>query len=99
MNTQKPDLALEIQNLSVEYRTGGSVVKALNSLDLSIKRGTALGLVGETGAGKTTTGLAVLRLVPNPPALLPGAPSACTARTCWRRRKSRCALSGARRSP
>ena len=72
MNTQKPDLALEIQNLSVEYRTGGSVVKALNSLDLSIKRGTALGLVGETGAGKTTTGLAVLRLVPDPPGVITG---------------------------
>ena len=56
MNRQKPDMALEIQDLSVEYRTSDGVVKALNSLDLSIKRGTALGLVGETGAGKTTAG-------------------------------------------
>lgn len=66
MNTQKQDMALEIENLSVEYRTGGGIVKALNSLELSIKRGTALGLVGETGAGKTTAGLAILRLIPHP---------------------------------
>ena len=66
MNTQKQDMALEIEDLSVEYRTGGGIVRALNSLELSIKRGTALGLVGETGAGKTTAGLAILRLIPHP---------------------------------
>jgi len=70
MNRQKPDMALEIQDLSVEYRTSDGVVKALNSLDLSIKRGTALGLVGETGAGKTTAGLAILRLIPQPPGVI-----------------------------
>ena len=70
MNRQKPDMALEIQDLSVEYRTSDGVVKALNSLDLSIKRGTALGLVGETGAGKTTAGLAILRLIPHPPGVI-----------------------------
>ena len=47
MNTQKQDMALEIEDLSVEYRTGGGIVRALNSLELSIKRGTALGLVGD----------------------------------------------------
>ncbi|MBS6954406.1 MAG: ABC transporter ATP-binding protein [Enterocloster asparagiformis] len=61
---------LEISNLCVEYRTRDSVVKAVNGLDLTIKKGKALGLVGETGAGKTTTGLAVLGLIPDPPGVV-----------------------------
>ena len=61
---------LEISNLCVEYRTRDSVVKAVNGLDLTLKRGQALGVVGETGAGKTTTGLAVLGLIPNPPGVV-----------------------------
>lgn len=61
---------LEISNLCVEYRTRDSVVKAVNGLDLTLKKGQALGVVGETGAGKTTTGLAVLGLIPNPPGVV-----------------------------
>ena len=61
------NLALDIQNLVVEYRTDDGVVQALNGLNLSIKKGTALGLVGETGAGKTTAGLSILKLIPHPP--------------------------------
>ena len=61
---------LEIENLVVEYRTRESVVKAVNGLDLKIERGKTMGLVGETGAGKTTTGLAVLKLVPDPPGVI-----------------------------
>ena len=53
---------LEISNLCVEYRTRDSVVKAVNGLDLTLKKGQALGVVGETGAGKTTTTLMLLRL-------------------------------------
>lgn len=55
---------LEIQDLSVEYRTDEAVVKALNHVSLSLKRKQTLGLVGETGAGKTTLALSVLRLLP-----------------------------------
>lgn len=62
--------ALVIENLVVEYRTRDSVVQAVNGLDLTIKKGKALGLVGETGAGKTTAGLAVLGLIPNPPGVV-----------------------------
>ena len=55
---------LEIQNLSVEYRTGRSVAHALNNVSLGIESGEALGLVGETGAGKTTTALSILNILP-----------------------------------
>ena len=51
---------IEIKDLVVEYRTRSGVVQALNGLSLSIEKGKTLGLVGETGAGKTTAGLAVL---------------------------------------
>lgn len=58
---------LEIKNLEVVYKTEDGTVHAVNGLSLAIARGETLGLVGETGAGKTTTALATIRLVPNPP--------------------------------
>lgn len=64
------DLTAEIKNLVVEFRTDYGVVQALNGLDLEIGRGKTLGLVGETGAGKTTTGLSLLRLIPDPPGVI-----------------------------
>ncbi len=57
---------LEIENLVVEYRTDDGVVKAVNGLDLTLEKGGTLGLVGETGAGKTTTALSIMRLLPDP---------------------------------
>lgn len=58
---------LEIKNLSIEYITDDGVNKAVNDLNLKIREGETLGFVGETGAGKTTTALGVMRLIPNPP--------------------------------
>ena len=55
---------LRIDDLSVEYRTGGATAKALNHLSLTVHKGEALGLVGESGAGKTTTALSILNLLP-----------------------------------
>ena len=63
----KNDLVLDIENLSVRFATEDGVVNAVNGLDLRIEKGKAIGLVGETGAGKTTTALSILRLVPDPP--------------------------------
>ena len=63
--------AVEINDLAVEFRTDDGIVKALNGLDLKIEEGKTLGLVGETGAGKTTS-LAILRLVPSPPGVIVG---------------------------
>lgn len=61
------DYILEINDLYVEFRTTDGVVKAVNGLDLQLENGKTIGLVGETGAGKTTSALSVLRLIPNPP--------------------------------
>ena len=58
------DKLLEVKNLSVEYDTEISTVYAVNGLDLDLNYGETLGLVGETGAGKTTTALSVIRLLP-----------------------------------
>lgn len=55
---------LEIKDLSVEYQTEEACFKAVNGISLSIDRQETLGLVGETGAGKTTTALSILRLLP-----------------------------------
>ncbi|MDK2867029.1 MAG: peptide/nickel transport system ATP-binding protein [Clostridiales bacterium] len=61
------DKLLEIKKLKVIYSTDGKVVEAVNHIDLEIHKGEALGLIGETGAGKTTTALSILNLIPNPP--------------------------------
>ena len=61
---------VEIKDLVVEYRTRAGVVHALNGLNLSLEKGKTLGLVGETGAGKTTAGLAVLGLIQSPPGVV-----------------------------
>ena len=61
---------LEIKNLTIQYVTDESVVYAVNGIDLSVGEGETLGLVGETGAGKTTTMLGILRLVPDPPGVV-----------------------------
>ncbi len=56
---------LTIKNLRVGYHTEGKVACAVNGIDLTIYEGETLGLVGETGAGKTTTALSILKLLPN----------------------------------
>ena len=61
---------LEIKNLSVEFRTFDGVVKALNGMEFSVPKGKTVGLVGETGAGKTTTALSVMGLVQSPPGVI-----------------------------
>ena len=63
---------LEIKDLTVHYRAHDTVVKAVNGVSLSIEKGQTLGLVGETGAGKTTTALSILRLLSEPPAEICG---------------------------
>jgi len=58
---------LTIQNLSVQFHTYKSVVQAIGGLSLQIQKGETLGLVGESGCGKSVTAMSVLRLIPIPP--------------------------------
>lgn len=63
---------LDIKNLTIHFQTEEGDVCAVNGIDLSVEPGKTLGLVGETGAGKTTTALGILRLVPEPGKVLSG---------------------------
>lgn len=55
---------LEVKGLEVEFHTSGLVSKAVNHISFSVDSGETLGVVGETGAGKTTTALAIMQLLP-----------------------------------
>ena len=70
MDNKNDDLILDIENLIVRYNTEDGVVYAVNGIDLKLGYKKTLGLVGETGAGKTTTALAMQRLVPTPPGVV-----------------------------
>lgn len=59
---------LSVRDLKVVYTSAGATVHAVNGVSLDIKRGESLGLVGETGAGKTTIAKAILGVLPDPPA-------------------------------
>ena len=61
---------LEIKDLTIQYHADRRVVEAVNNLSLTLKKGESLGLVGETGAGKTTTALGIMGLIPNPPGMI-----------------------------
>ena len=69
MEEQK-DMVLEVENLNVKFVMEEETVEAVNNISLHIKKGETLGLVGETGAGKTTTALSIMRLVDSPPGVL-----------------------------
>ena len=63
---------LKINDLHVEYTSGGQIVRAVNGVDIQLDKGETLGLVGETGAGKTTIAKTILRILPEPPAKVTG---------------------------
>ena len=65
-------MLLSVRDLEIQYVKRKSVVKAVNGVSFEMERGETLGLVGETGAGKTTTAMAIMRLLQSPPAKYTG---------------------------
>ena len=64
------DRLLEIRDLAVEFRTGSEIVKAVNGVSFSVNRGETLAILGESGSGKTVSALAIMKLLPTPPAVI-----------------------------
>src|SRR3982750_3685420 len=58
---------LDIRGLKTWFKTDDGVVRAVDGVDLHIDRGETLGVVGESGCGKTVTAMSVLKLIPMPP--------------------------------
>lgn len=65
MENKNNEILLSVEDLRVQYDTSEGTAYAVNGLDFQIKRGETFGLVGETGAGKTTTALSIMRLLPD----------------------------------
>ncbi len=61
------DTLLKIDGLKTHFFTGAGVVKAVDGVDLEIKKGETLGVVGESGSGKSITAMSIMGLIPNPP--------------------------------
>ena len=67
---QKP--ILRIKDLVVEFKTEKGVIRAVDGLSFDVMAGEPLGIVGESGCGKTVTALSILKLIPNPPGRIAG---------------------------
>lgn len=66
MYRKMDEILLSVENLHVRFHTYAGEVRAVNGVSLDIRRGEIFGLVGESGCGKSVTGLSLLRLVPSP---------------------------------
>ena len=64
------EVVLDVKDLVIHYVLEDETVEAVNGVSFSLRKGQTLGLVGETGAGKTSTALAILNLVPDPPGVI-----------------------------
>ncbi len=64
---EKQDNLIEVKNLKTHFFTEEGVVKAVDGVDFSIKPGETVGIVGESGCGKSVTSLSIMRLVESPP--------------------------------
>ena len=70
MENVSTETVLDVKDLVVHYVLEDETVEAVNGVSFSLKKGQTLGLVGETGAGKTSTALAILNLVQTPPGVI-----------------------------
>ncbi|EKF57542.1 ABC transporter-like protein [Agrobacterium albertimagni AOL15] len=65
-----PDAALSIEGLETGFRSGDDIIPAVRGISLHVKRGECLGLIGESGSGKSVTALSVMGLVASPPGII-----------------------------
>jgi len=70
--TSKNGILLDIQDLQTHFVTDAGTVRAVDGVSLTVRKGETLGVVGESGCGKSVTALSVLRLIPNPPGKIVG---------------------------
>ena len=63
---------LDVEGLRTELSSGRGVIKAVDGVSLSLRRGETLAIVGESGCGKSMTALSIMRLVPEPPGKIVG---------------------------
>ena len=68
--TDKP--LLEVKNLKTSFRTDDGLVKAVDDVSFDLREGEILGLVGESGCGKSVSAMSIFRLIPDPPAKIMG---------------------------
>src|SRR5271170_4606451 len=66
-NVMAPDVILDVRNLRTYFFTYDGVVKALDGVSFNIHKGETLGLVGETGCGKSVTAFSITKLISDPP--------------------------------
>src|SRR5436305_2858530 len=67
-----PDLLLEVRNLRVQFPLDEGTVRAVDGVSYSLRRGRTLGVVGESGCGKTVTAQSILRIIPRPGQIVDG---------------------------
>ena len=67
METTNQDELLKVKSLKISFYLNQGQVKAVDDVNISISKKSAVGLVGESGCGKTTTALSIVRLLPSPP--------------------------------
>lgn len=66
------DVLLDVRGLQTHFRTSEGVGRAVDGVSFQVRRGETMGLVGESGCGKSITSLSILRLIPNPPGRIVG---------------------------
>ena len=94
-----PDFILDVQGLETTFKTPDGVVHAVNGVSFGLNEGETLGVVGESGCGKSVTMLSVLGLIPSPPGKIVAGKAFSPDRICSKCQTKKSAMSAARRSP
>ena len=70
VNDRIGDVVLEVKDLQTYFVTRWGIVKAVDGVSFNLRKGETLGIVGESGCGKSVTALSILRLIPEPPGVV-----------------------------